>query len=101
MGAPFLDPRFTSNFTSVVRHATGIYCLTPAAGIDAWTTALAAVQDTRLSVGGKPGIVVVHTPGAHLGEHCLYPPGAAPFEVETFDLAGNPVDTIGFDVVVP
>ena len=31
---PALDPDFTKNFTAVNRPGTGVYCLTPAVGVD-------------------------------------------------------------------
>jgi hypothetical protein len=92
MGGLLEDGRVT-NFTDVSRPATGVYCLTPAPGIDPTTTPALVTEDLRISA--EPGIVAFRSPGPPMD--CT----VDQFEVHTFDHNGNPVNTVGFIIVVP
>jgi hypothetical protein len=81
----------TKNFTAVTRVDEGIYCLTPAAGIDPRTVATATAQEFELS--STDGFVMV----VGSGSDCP----AGQFEVETDDLDEDPTNDIAFNLIVP
>jgi hypothetical protein len=81
----------TKNFTAVTRAQQGVYCLTPAAGIDPRTVATAATEDFDLST--VDGFVEVNGTGAACP--------AGQFEVDTDDAGGTPTDGIAFHLIVP
>jgi hypothetical protein len=81
----------TKNFTAVTRADDGIYCLTPAAGIDPRAVATSTAEDFGLS--DTDGFVMVVGSGADCS--------AGQFEVETDDLYGDPTNDMAFDLIVP
>jgi hypothetical protein len=88
---PSLVAARTKNFTAVTRTDDGVYCLTPAAGIDPRAVATSTAEDFGLS--DTDGLVMV----VGSGSDC----SAGQFEVETDDLDGDPTNDIAFDLVVP
>jgi len=88
---PSLVTGRTKNITAVTRVDDGVYCLTPAAGIDPRTVAPATAEDFGLS--DSDGFVMV----VGTGSDCP----AGQFEVETDDLDGDPTNDIAFDLLVP
>jgi hypothetical protein len=88
---PSLVAARTKNFTAVTRTDDGVYCLTPAAGIDPRAVATSTAEDFGLS--DTDGFVMV----VGSGSDC----SAGQFEVETDDLDGDPTNDIAFDLVVP
>jgi hypothetical protein len=87
---PSLVTGRTKNFTAVARKDDGIYCLTPAAGIDPRAAAVATAEDFDLS--DTDGIVMV----VGSGSDC----SAGQLEIETDDLDGDPTNDIAFEVIV-
>jgi hypothetical protein len=81
----------TKNFTTVTRVDDGVYCLTPAAGIDPRAVATSTAEDFELS--DTDGFVMV----VGTGSDC----SAGQFEVQTDDLDGDATNDIAFDLVVP
>jgi hypothetical protein len=81
----------TKNFTAVTRVDDGIYCLTPATGIDPRAVATVAAEEFGLS--STDGFVMV----VGSGSDC----SAGQFEVETDDLDGDPTNDIAFNLLVP
>ena len=81
----------TKNFTAVTRTDDGVYCLTPATGIDPRAVATSTAEDFGLS--DTDGFVMV----VGTGSDC----SAGQFEVETDDLDGDATNDIAFDLVVP
>ena len=81
----------TKNFTAVTRVDDGVYCLTPAAGIDPRAVATSTAEDFGLS--DSDGFVMV----VGAGSDC----SAGQFEVETDDLDGDATNDIAFDLIVP
>jgi hypothetical protein len=81
----------TKNFTAVTRVDDGVYCLTPAAGIDPRAVAASTAEDFGLS--DSDGFVMV----VGTGSDC----SAGQFEVETDDLYGDATNDIAFDLIVP
>jgi hypothetical protein len=81
----------TKNFTAVTRVDDGVYCLTPAAGIDPRAVATSTAEDFELS--DTDGFVMV----VGTGSDC----SAGQFEVQTDDLDGDATNDIAFDLVVP
>jgi hypothetical protein len=88
---PSLVAARTKNFTAVTRTDDGVYCLTPAAGIDPRAVATSTAEDFGLS--DTDGFVMV----VGSGSDC----SAGQFEVETDDLDGDPTNDIAFYLVVP
>jgi len=82
----------SKNIASVVRLATGVYCVDPS-NIAA-TAALVPVvsADERGAAGGSPGIAAVDSTRF---QGCP----ATAIEVHTFDFAGAAVDDVGFTLV--
>ena len=89
--AGLLVPTESSNITSVTQPAPGVYCITPAAGIDPTTEPLVATDD---SSAGGPALVTVNS--ARTGG-C----GTATFEVDTYPAGGGSRSNAGFSVVIP
>lgn len=91
---PTFDPARTKNFVAVDKGTSGlagVYCLTPAAGIDPATTPFFVSADW------------VNTPATGDSVAYYHPGGNCPaskFEVITAN-EGTRVDTIGFTVMVP
>jgi hypothetical protein len=88
---PSLVAARTKNFTAVSRPGVGVYCLTPAAEIDA--RAVASVASVDYGISAVRGVAEVR--GSGLG--CP----AGDFEVETYSLADAAVSTISFHLIVP
>jgi hypothetical protein len=88
---PSLVAARTKNFTAVTRTDDGVYCLTPAAGIDPRAVATSTAEDFGLS--DTDGFVMV----VGSGSDC----SAGQFEVETDDLDGDPTNDMAFYLVVP
>ena len=88
---PSLVTARTKNITAVTRVDDGVYCLTPATGIDPRAVAPATAQEFELS--DTDGFVMV----VGSGSDCP----AGQFEVETDDLDGEPTNDVAFDLLVP
>jgi hypothetical protein len=80
------------NITSVTAK-DGVYCLSPAAPINAAEETIAASPEVSYSSGGAPGVVAVNAQHTN----CV----AGQFEVDTFTLAGAPSSNYAFTVIVP
>ena len=99
--APALETAWTKNFTAISHPATGVYCLTPAAGIDANASPPVASVDWGSSTAPERDFVEVRV--RHL--ECA----ANQYEIHTFqgaNSAGNlgvpaPSDAVAFSVIVP
>jgi hypothetical protein len=84
---------YTRNFTGVQRIATGLYCLTPAAGIDRATSPAVVSPDYWASSGND-----LRAYAANPGLSCQ----ASQYEVRT--TTGNPPvqsNAVGFSIIVP
>jgi hypothetical protein len=76
------------------RPASGIYCVVPAATIDAAAETVAVSPEVGYSVGNAPGVVAVNAkrPDCASGD----------FEVQTFSPTGTPPpNSFAFTIVVP
>ncbi len=99
--SPSFDAQWTKNFTAISHNSTGVYCLTPAAGIDPETNPPVATVDWGSSVTPERAFVQVRT--RHLT--C----GAGLYEIRTFlfGVSGAAIQTaaandgIAFTVIVP
>jgi hypothetical protein len=81
-----------SGFTAVSRDSTGVYCVTPAAGIDP-TTSVAVVS-----------VEWYHSSGSNLLAQITLPSSSCPttdFEVRTFFDDGTATDDVAFTILVP
>ena len=87
-------PTFVQNsgFTAVARTGTGVYCLTPAAGIDP-ATSVAVVSVDWYHSSGTNLLAQVSLPSAACA--------ANEFEVRTFLDDGTASDDVAFTIVVP
>lgn len=91
----------TSNITSVSEtsvggsSAGGVYCVAPAAGIDAAHETAAVSAEVSYSSGRTPGVIAVDA------QHSNCPAGD--FEVDTYASAGasTPSSGLAFSIVVP
>jgi hypothetical protein len=85
----------TVNVTGVSEPSKGVYCVTPAAPIDASKEPAAVSPEVSYSSGGLPGIIAVNAQHPH----CL--PSA--FEVDTYATLGTTTTTSGyaFTIVIP
>lgn len=97
--ATLIGPQ-TSNITSVSEPVPGVFCLAPAAPINAAAEPIVASPEASYSSGQLPGIVAVNAQR----QHC--PP--TDFEVETYAPAEPPTTTVptlssnyAFTIVVP
>ena len=88
---PSLVTGRTKNITAVTRVDDGVYCLTPATGIDPRAVAPATAEDFGLS--DTDGFVMV----VGTGSDCP----AGRIEVETDDLDGTPTNDVAFNLIVP
>jgi hypothetical protein len=88
---PTLVASLTKNFTAVSREATGIYCLTPASGIDPSSVPFAVSTDWS----GYAGTAYYEPPGANCA--------SGQFEVMTATIAASPAfeNGVNFTVIVP
>lgn len=81
----------TSQVASVAKPATGVYCLAADAPIN--PDADTAVASSEVSYASKaPGLVAVNAQHTNC-------PGS--FEVDTYDLQGNPSNNYAFTIVIP
>ena len=87
---PSLVAARTKNFTAVTRTDDGVYCLTPATGIDhaQWRRPPRRISGSRTPTGSSWSSAREAT-------------AAGQFEVETDDLDGDPTNDMAFDLVVP
>jgi hypothetical protein len=86
-----------SKNATVSRVATGVYCITPAAGIDVTTTGIVATPDfttDTTTLGPPPVARSAHIEVASAHPNC---PGNA-FEVETFEINTGNVSGDNYDV---
>ena len=90
----------TSNITSVSEPVAGVFCIAPAAPINASIEPIVASPEVSYSSGQLPGIVAVNA--QH--QHCT----SSDFEVETYAPAEPPTTTVptlssnyAFTIVVP
>jgi hypothetical protein len=84
----------TSNVTSVSEPGPGIYCLAPAAPINASAETVAVSPEVSYSSGGTPGIVAVNAQRPNCPE--------GDFEVETYTPGSStPMSGYAFTIVVP
>jgi hypothetical protein len=85
----------TSNFTSVRRFSTGIYCVAPGAGINP-AGETAAVSGELSRSGGVVPLVVLNAQQSQCG------PGGGEFQVETFNPGGSgPANGLAFTILAP
>ncbi len=75
------------NITSISHPSTGIYCLTPAAGIDT-TTSVTMVSVEWYHSSGNSLVAFVVLPVSNCG--------AGTFEVQTYDFTGSASDNVAF-----
>ncbi len=85
----------TSHITGVSVPSAGIYCLAPAAGINAATDTAAVSPEVSYSSGHLPGTIVLNAQGSDCP--------AGNFEVETYTSGPSPELASGyaFTIVVP
>jgi hypothetical protein len=83
----------TSGVTAVSEPAPGVYCVAPAAPINAAAEAVAASPEVSYSSGKLPGLVAVNA------QHTGCP--ATDFEVDTYTPAGAASSSYAFTLVVP
>jgi hypothetical protein len=91
-----LLPAETKNFIACSRPATGIYCLTPAAGINP-TNSLAFVTVEWGRSSGSLLAAFVEDAGIDGSTDAC---GVARFEVHTYDFAGKASDSVAFYILV-
>jgi hypothetical protein len=86
----------TSNITGVTEPKEGVYCLAPAAGIDAAAEVPAVSPEVSYSKGNLPGLIAVN---AQRANGCP----TADFEVDTYEPAAPPKLSSGyaFTIVIP
>lgn len=89
---PGFDPARTLNFTAVSHAATGVYCLTPAAGIDPSTGTASVSVEWGYSSGSDL---------AAFYQHGNFVCAAGQYEVRTYDFSGTVSDDVAFTIVVP
>lgn len=97
---PVMDPERTRNFLGLTHPGTGVYCLTPAPGIDPGSTVALVSPEWGNSAG--PNNLYAYTNVA--GKNCP----AGTFEVRTYQYAAGsdttpdvkPTDNVSFAVVV-
>ncbi len=89
-----LIPGQTSNITSVSEPSPGVFCLAPAAPINAGAEAPVASPEVSYSSGKQPGLVAVN---AQRDGGCP----TTDLEVDTYTLAGVASSNYAFTVVVP
>ena len=97
--SPTLDPARTHGFSAVINNGTGIYCLTPSAGVtEAGSTPVVTVEWGESSGSNLSAYWREHP----LGNSC---PDPAQFEVRTytFTAGGDNAlsNNVAFDIVVP
>jgi len=87
-------PGQSSNITGVGQNGTGVYCVTPAAPIEAAKETAAVSPEVGYSAGGAPGLIAINA------KHPNCP--ASAFEVDTY-APGTSAPTSGyaFTIVVP
>jgi Collagen triple helix repeat (20 copies) len=95
-----LIPSQTSNITAVSEPVPGVFCLAPAAPINAAAETVAVSPEVSYSSGGLPGMVAVNAQRLHCA--------ASNFEVDTYAPANPPTTTTptlsssyAFTIVVP
>jgi Collagen triple helix repeat (20 copies) len=93
-------PAVTVNIVGISEPVPGVYCVTPAAPVNAAAETVSVSPEVSDSASGVPGVIAVNA--AH--PHC--PPGA--FEVDTFDPGSlkpgtppTPASGYAFTIVVP
>jgi hypothetical protein len=91
-----LLPAETKNFIACSRPATGIYCLTPAAGINPTNSLAFVTVEWGRSSGSLLAAFVEDAGMDGTTDAC----GAARFEVHTYDFAGKPSDSVAFYILV-
>jgi hypothetical protein len=99
--SPAFEAQWTKNFTAVAHNSTGVYCLTPGAGINVDASPAVVTVDWGASASGQRDFAEVRT--RHLT--C----GAGQYEVHTFQSAlssGNmqdpaASDAVAFTIIVP
>jgi hypothetical protein len=89
--ATLITPR---NITGVSEPAAGVYCVAPAAPINASEETVAVSPEVSYSSGKQPGIVAVN---AQRTGGCP----ATDFEVDTYTLTGVASSNYAFTIVVP
>jgi Collagen triple helix repeat (20 copies) len=99
--SPTFEPEWTKNFTAIANAGAGIYCLTPASGIDPDASPAVVSVDFGASVSPTRDFAQVRT------RHITC--GAGKYEIRTFQAAlvtGNMQDPaanngVAFTVIVP
>jgi hypothetical protein len=81
------------NITGVTEVKEGVFCIAPAAPINAAEETIAASPEVSYSSGGVPGVVAVNA------QHTNCPAGQ--FEVDTYTAPSTPSSNYAFTVVVP
>jgi hypothetical protein len=87
-------PAVTVNIVGISEPAIGVYCVTPAAPINAAAETVSVSPEVSYSAGGAPGVIAVNAQHPHCA--------ASAFEVDTF-APGTTTLTSGyaFTIVVP
>ncbi len=93
-GKPTLIAAQSKNVASVSEPSAGVYCLTPAAGIDPAADAAVASPESSYSKEGKVGLIAVNAQSSNCH---------GPFEVDTYEAAGDSAPKTGyaFTLVIP
>jgi hypothetical protein len=81
------------NITGVTETKEGVFCIAPAAPINAGEETIAASPEVSYSSGGIPGVVAVNA------QHTNCPAGQ--FEVDTYTAPSTPSSNYAFTVIVP
>jgi hypothetical protein len=86
----------TKNFTSCTRPTTGIYCLTPAAGINPNTSPAFVTVEWGFSSGNSLAAFVEDTNVFGETDDC----GTGAYEVRTYNFKGEATDSVAFYILV-
>ncbi len=81
----------TANVTAVSEPKEGVYCLTPAAGIEPASSVAVVSPEIAYSAKEEPGLIAVNAKSAHC-------PGA--FEVDTYSAPGKPSTGYAFTILI-
>ena len=102
MDSPGTDPcdllaAETKNFTACSRPSTGVYCLSPAAGIDPNSSPAFVTVEWGSSGGNSLAVFVEDTNQFGSTDDC----GTTRYEVQTYDFTGAASDNVAFNILVP
>jgi hypothetical protein len=92
-----LVPALTKNFTACSRPEVGVYCLTPAAGINPTTSLAFVTVEWGRSSGNSLAAFVEDAGFFGSTDTC----GTSAFEVQTYDFSPKASDKVAFYILVP